>query len=258
VAPPARNLRLVLEYDGTDFAGWQRQARDRTVQEVVETALARMLGAPVVLRGAGRTDAGVHARAQAANFRAASAIPCDGFRKGLNGTLPADVAVVSVDDVPEDFDARRWARGKHYCYRVWNRASRSPLHARTAWHLHRALDVEAMNAAAAVLLGEHDFSAFRAAGCDAKHPVRTLTRAAWREEEPGLLALHLEGTAFLRGMARVIAGTLVEVGLGARPADRMAELLAGRDRTRAGRTAPAHGLTLEAVRYDATLASPLR
>src|SRR5215468_10406843 len=244
-----RNLRLVLEYDGTDFAGWQRQANARTVQEVVETAIAGMVGEPVLLRGAGRTDAGVHARAQVANLHTASRIPCDGLQRGLNGSLPADVAVTAVDDVAEDFDARRSARGKHYAYRVWNAPSRSPLLARTSWHLYRELDVAAMNQAARDLLGEHDFSAFRAAGCDAKNPVRILRRAEWIAEAPLLLALHLEGTAFLRHMARVIAGTLVEVGLHARPVSDVARVLAGRDRTQAGRTAPAHGLTLEGVHY---------
>jgi len=244
-----RNVRLVLEYDGTDFAGWQRQADARTVQEVVETAIAGMVHEPVLLRGAGRTDAGVHARAQVASFHTASRIPCEGLQRGLNGSLPADVAITAVDDVAEDFDARRSARGKHYAYRVWNAPSRSPLLARTSWHLYRLLDVAAMNEAARDLLGEHDFSAFRAASCDRKNPVRILRRAEWVAEEPLLLALHLEGTAFLRHMARVIAGTLVEVGLHARPVSDVARVLAGRDRTLAGRTAPAHGLTLEGVHY---------
>src|SRR5262249_39181308 len=121
-----RNVRLVLEYDGTDFAGWQRQANARTVQEVVETAIASMVHEPVLLRGAGRTDAGVHARAQVANFHTASRIPCEGLQRGLNGSLPADVAVTAVDDVAEGFDSRRSARGKHYAYRVWNAPSPGP------------------------------------------------------------------------------------------------------------------------------------
>ena len=245
-----RNVRLVLEYDGTDFAGWQRQPRARTVQEVVERAIGAMTREPVLLRGAGRTDAGVHARAQVANFQTASTIPCEGFRRGLNGTLPADVAVLAVDDVADDFDARRSARGKHYAYRIWNAPSRSPLRERFVWHLYRPLDLAAMAAAAAPLLGEHDFSAFRAAGCDRKNPVRVLRRLDCVVEEPGLVAIHLEATAFLRNMARVIAGTLVEVGLGLRPAADSARLLALRDRTQAGRTAPARGLTLEQVRYE--------
>jgi tRNA pseudouridine38-40 synthase len=245
-----RNVRLVLEYDGTDFAGWQRQPATRTVQEVLERAIAAMVHEPVLLRGAGRTDAGVHARGQVASFLTASTIPCDGLRRGLNGSLPPDVAVVAADDVPEAFDARRWARGKHYAYRIWNAPSRSPLRERFVWHLYRPLDRAAMTEAGRALLGEHDFSAFRAAHCDRKNPVRTLRRLDCVEEEPGLLAIHLEATAFLRNMARVIVGTLVEVGLRARPAADTARLLAGRDRTQAGRTAPARGLTLEHVTYE--------
>jgi tRNA pseudouridine38-40 synthase len=245
-----RNLRLVLEYDGTDFAGWQRQPAARTVQEVVERAIGAMTHEPALLRGAGRTDAGVHARAQVASFRTASAIPCEGLRRGLNGTLPADVAVIAVDEVPADFDARRSARGKHYAYRIWNAPSRSPLRERFVWHLYRPLDLAAMTSAAAALLGEHDFSAFRAAGCDRKNPVRVLRRLDCVVEEPGLVAVHLEATAFLRSMARVIVGTLVEIGLGARPPGDAARLLALGDRTEAGRTAPARGLMLEQVSYE--------
>ena len=160
-----RHLRLTVEYDGTDFAGWQRQAPEhRTVQAVLEDALARMTGAKTILRGAGRTDAGVHARAQVAGFQTESTIPLAGIERGLNAALPADVAIVAVDEVAAEFDARRSARGKHYVYRLWNRAARSPLHARTSWHVLRPLDVEVMRRAAAALLGEHDFSAFRAAG----------------------------------------------------------------------------------------------
>jgi tRNA pseudouridine38-40 synthase len=250
-----RKLRLVLEYDGTDFAGWQRQPTARTVQAVVEGAIGSMTREPVLLRGAGRTDAGVHARGQVATFTTESAIPCAGFLRGLNGTLPPDVAVVAVDEVAADFDARRSARGKHYAYRIWNRPARSPLRARFVWHLYRPLDLAAMTTAGQALLGEHDFSAFRAAGCDRKNPIRVLRRLDTKVEEPGLVVVHLEATAFLRNMARVIVGTLVEIGLGARPVADAARLLAGRDRTQAGRTAPARGLMLERVAYegDATL-----
>jgi tRNA pseudouridine38-40 synthase len=246
-----RNLRLVLEYDGTDFEGWQRQpAPARTVQQVVEDALARLTGGPATLRGAGRTDAGVHARAQVANVFTATPIPLEGLRRGLGAALPPDVSVVAVTEVPGGFDARRSARGKHYAYRLWNRDARSPLHARTSWHILRPLDRAAMAEAGRLLLGEHDFSAYRAASCDRKNPVRILRRCEIVSEDEHLLAIHLEATAFLRHMVRVIAGTLVEIGLGKRAAAEAGAILAGRDRTRAGRTAPARGLTLEEVRYD--------
>ena len=246
-----RGIRLTLEYDGTDFAGWQRQpAPARSVQQVIEDALAEMTGVRVILRGAGRTDAGVHARAQVASFATESAIPLPGIMRGLNAMLPRDVGVIDAVEVTPELDARRAARGKHYAYRLWNRPARSPLHARWSWHILHPLDEAAMAEAAAALLGEHDFSTFRAAGCDAKHPVRVLRRAELVREEPHLLAIHLEATAFLRVMARIIAGTLVEVGLGRRPAGRVADDLAARDRSRAGRTAPAHGLTLERVIFE--------
>jgi tRNA pseudouridine38-40 synthase len=246
-----RGIRLTLEYDGTDFAGWQRQPPpQRSVQQVVEDTLERMTGAHVCLRGSGRTDAGVHARAQVAAFATESHLPAEAFLRGLNAMLPRDVACTEAAEVAPDLDPRRAARGKHYAYRLWNRLARSPLHARSSWHVLRALDVAAMAGAAAALLGEHDFTSFRAAGCDARHPVRVLRRAEIVREEPELLAIHLEATAFLRGMARIIAGTLVEVGLGRRPAADVGDALAARDRLRAGRTAPAHGLTLERVLFD--------
>jgi tRNA pseudouridine38-40 synthase len=158
------------------------------------------------------------------------------------------VAVTGGDEAPPDFEPRRAARGKRYTYRLWNRPERSPLHRRTSWHVLRPLDLEAMAEGATRLLGEHDFTSFRAAGCDARHPVRHL-RGAAVARQGDLVTLDLEGSAFLRGMVRIIAGTLVEVGLGRRPAAEIAEILAARDRGRAGRTAPAHGLTLEGVVY---------
>jgi tRNA pseudouridine38-40 synthase len=245
-----RNIRLIVEYDGTDFAGWQRQPPPaRSVQGVLEDAVAKMTGERPLVRGAGRTDAGVHARAQVASFVTASQIPILGLMRGINAATPRDVAVVEAAEAPPEFEPRRAARGKHYAYRLWNRPARSPLHARTSWHILHPLDTEAMAQAAAALLGEHDFSSFRAAGCDAKHAVRTLRRAAI-SRDGFLVTIDLEATAFLRGMARIIAGTLVEVGLGRRPAAEAADILAARDRERAGRTAPAHGLTLEAVVYQ--------
>lgn len=254
-AAPERNLRLVLEYDGTDFAGWQRQsprapgrAGPRTVQEVLEQAIEALTGAPATVRGAGRTDAGVHARAQVASFQTRTTIPTDGLRRGLNAGLPHDVAVTAVEEVAADFEPRRAARGKHYAYRIWNHETRAPLERRTSWHVRRPLDRAAMAGAAAALLGDHDFSAFRAVGCDAKSPVRVLVRLDV-SADGSLVTIDAEATAFLRNMVRILAGTLVEVGLGIRPAADMAATLASRDRTRAGRTAPAHGLTLMRVFY---------
>lgn len=246
-----RNLKLTIEYDGTDFQGWQRQAPpSRTVQQVLEEAFWRVTKERRTIQGAGRTDSGVHARAQVASVRTHSAIPTEAFPRALNASLPRDVAVVAVEEMDDTFDARRSARGKHYAYRIWNREARSPLQARTSWHVRHPLDLDAMRAAAAHLLGEHDFTSFRAADCDRKNPVRILRRLDVTRPEPHLVLLDLEATAFLKHMARIIVGTLVEVGLGGRPADDVARVLWARDRTQAGRTAPANGLTLERVLYD--------
>jgi tRNA pseudouridine38-40 synthase len=245
-----RNLKVTLEYDGTGFEGWQRQpAPARTVQQVVEDAILQMTGVFSCVRGAGRTDAGVHARGQVANFRTEATIPLLGFLRGLNSILPVDVAVTAIDEVAEDWDARRAAKGKRYVYRVWNGSTRAPLLDRFVLHRYHPLDLEAMREAAAPLVGEHDFSAFRAADCSRKNPVRIVRRLDIGTPQPGLVEIAIEATAFLKQMVRVIAGTLIEVGLGERAPAEVAEILASRDRARAGKTAPARGLTLERVDY---------
>ncbi|RMH38823.1 MAG: tRNA pseudouridine(38-40) synthase TruA [Deltaproteobacteria bacterium] len=243
-----RTIKLVVEYDGTDLAGWQRQANGPTVQEHLERALAAMTGGPVAVIGASRTDAGVHALGQVAHFRTGAAIPEHGFRRGLNALLPPAIAVVGCERAPDDFHARFWALGKHYRYRVLARPDRSPLWRRTAWHRPRPLDVDAMRAAAAHLVGEHDFSAFRAAGCTARTATRRVT-AIDIDRTGDLVDIHVRGDAFLRNMVRIIAGTLVEVGEGRRAPEAVADALGSRDRTRAGQTAPARGLTLVSVAY---------
>ena len=163
----SRRLRLVVEYDGTDFSGWQRQPAERTVQGVLEDAIREMTGESVFIRGAGRTDAGVHADGQVCSLDLeAGNIPAHGLLRGLNSILPADVALIDVADAAPDFDARFSARGKVYRYTVWSHLVRSPRRARDAWHVRHPLDTDAIRAAAAALVGEHDFRAFRAADCD--------------------------------------------------------------------------------------------
>jgi tRNA pseudouridine38-40 synthase len=241
-------VRLTLEYDGTDYVGWQVQPNGLSVQAVVERALGKLLGAPTPVQCAGRTDAGVHALGQVVAFNAAQPLPLKAYLRGLSGLLPPDVAVVAVEEVAAEFDPRRDARGKRYRYRVCNRAVRSPLRRRTHWEVFAPLNVLAMREAAPYLLGRHDFSAFRASDCGAAHAVRTL----WRldvEAAGDELAFVVEGTAFLKHMVRNLVGTLVEVGKGRQPPGWVAEVLASRDRTRAGPTAPAHGLVMEEVFY---------
>jgi len=242
------HYRLIIEYDGTDFHGWQRQPGERTVQATLEDAVARLCGQPIAIVAAGRTDAGVHAAGQVVSFHSERTIEVDTLRRALNALTPADVVVRAADVVPDDFNARRAARRRRYVYRIWNRREPSPFWRRYAWHIPWRLELEPMCAAAAVLVGEHDFTSFRAAGCDAAHPIRRVWRSAL-ERRGALLLYEIEATAFLRHMVRAIVGTLVEVGSQRRHID-MAALLAARDRTRAAATAPAHGLCLAEIRYD--------
>jgi tRNA pseudouridine38-40 synthase len=244
-----RIIRLDVAYDGTDFSGWQLQPAVRTVQGVLEEALAVMEGGPVRIHGSGRTDAGVHARGQVCHLVTAGRIPVEGYRKGLNARLPADVAILEAREEPPGFHARFSARGKHYQYTVWNAPERHPLLARYAWHRKLPLDVAAMQAGAAHLLGVHDFDAFRAVSCEREHAVRHL----WRLDvgrDGDLVRLDVEASGFLKHMVRVLAGSLVEVGRGKAPPAWIAEVLASRDRRRAGPTAPACGLCLETVYYE--------
>jgi len=244
-----RNIKLVLEYDGTDLSGWQRQANGPTVQQHLEEALAAMCGAPVRVTGASRTDAGVHALGQVANFRTGRDIPLHGFRRGLNSSLPPSIAVVGAAEVPLEFHARFSARGKHYRYAVLARQDPSPLAARTSWHRPRPLDLEAMQRAAASIVGERDFSAFRAAGCTAATAVREVTEVSVHRAERDLILFDVRGNAFLRNMVRILVGTLVEVGQGQIDPANLPEILESRERTRAGQTAPAQGLCLVEVYY---------
>jgi tRNA pseudouridine38-40 synthase len=244
-----RNLRVTLAYDGTEFLGWQVQSRGRTVQGELEAALARLTGAHARVHGAGRTDVGVHALAQVASFATASPIPCTKLRLGLDALTGADVAILEVVEAPAGFHARHSARGKTYRYQILNAPLPSPFLRRWAWHVRAPLDRTAMRAAAAQLVGTHDVSSFRAAGCDARTPVRELRRVDVIDQADGVLQVEIEASAFLRGMARIIVGTLVEIGRGRADAGSIPGVLAARDRSAAGPTAPAHGLFLVEVRY---------
>jgi tRNA pseudouridine38-40 synthase len=244
----ARTLKLVIEYDGTDFAGWQRQAGQRTVQGCLEDAFAAMVGAPVRITGAGRTDAGVHAEGQVASAKVEAGIPAAGFLRGLNAHLPPDIAVRELADVPETFDARRSARGKVYRYLIWTHVVRSPHRARWSWHHRAALDSHALREAAAAFVGQHDFRGFRAADCERRSTVR-LIRSFTVVRDGALITCEVEGTAFLKNMVRIMIGTLVAAGRHQLDADAIRALLAAGDRSKAGVTAPAHGLTLVQVIY---------
>jgi tRNA pseudouridine38-40 synthase len=242
-------LKLTVEYDGTGYVGWQRQLNGISLQEVLERALGELFGTPVATEAAGRTDAGVHALGQVVAFDPPRTLPFTAYLRGLSALLPEDISVVAAEEVPADFDPRRWSTGKRYRYLLSNRPVRSPLRRRTHWQLFAPLDVAAMTEAAPALLGTHDFSAFRAANCEALTTLRTLRELAIVSSQD-VVQFELEGTAFLKHMVRNIVGTLVEVGRGRQSVPWVAEVLASRDRSRAGPTAPSQGLVLVEVRYD--------
>lgn len=249
-------IAVGIEYDGSAFAGWQSQQSLRTVQQTLEDALGAVAAQPVSLVAAGRTDAGVHARAQVAHFDTAAERTPRGWLLGANSELPADVALQWAQPVPEHFHARYSAAARVYRYLILNRTARSALQAARAAWVTRALDTQAMAAAAAQLIGEHDFSAFRAAECQARSPIRRLTgltvarRGDW-------IVIEAVANAFLHHMVRNIAGLLIAVGKGVQPPEWARTVLEGRDRTRNAATAPAAGLYLWEVRYPAAFALPV-
>ena len=232
------------------LCGWQRQDNGPTVQQHLEEALSKLLSHEVRVRGASRTDAGVHARGQVALFHTEKTIPLHGIRRGLNSLLPETICVHDATEVGDDFDPRHSATGKHYRYTILRAPTRSPRWRDRAWHHSRPLDLSAMRAGAAALIGEHDFAAFRSVHCTAKTTTRRIDTIDLVEHPEDVLTVEVRGNAFLRNMVRIVVGTLVEVGLGRFSPAQVAEILAGRDRTKAGLTAPAHGLELVEVRYD--------
>ena len=243
-------VRLIVDYEGTHYCGWQLQPNGPTIQGELEKAAARMFGVPVRMAAAGRTDAGVHALGQVACFHVERLTrSLEAVRHGLDALTPADIVVRAASIVPDDFDPRRSARQRTYVYRIWNRSSDDVVLRRFSWRVRQRLDRAAMQEAAAHLVGEHDFSSFRAADCDAEHAVRRVDVSAIGGEGP-LIEYTVSATAFLRHMVRTIAGTLVEVGRGERSPEDFGRLLAARDRSRAGRTAPAKGLFLVRVDYE--------
>jgi tRNA pseudouridine38-40 synthase len=245
-----RTLLFTIAYDGTEYVGWQRQAAAAgvSVQGLIEEAHAQFAGHASVV-GASRTDAGVHALAQAASVISNATQPVDVIRRGMNQTLPEDVRVLDVKVMPLGFHARYHAKRKAYRYRIDPSPVQMPFQHRYAWHLPYAYDLESMRDAAARFVGRHDFAALEAAGSDILGTVRTLTRVDVLEHRDGMLAIEVEGEGFLRYMVRSMVGTLIDVGHGRRPAHSIDAMLASRDRSQAGRRAPAHGLFLAGVTF---------
>ncbi len=251
----AQRYALGLEYDGTAFVGWQRQPAQRSVQEVLEAALSVIADESLGVVAAGRTDAGVHASGQVVHFDTTRTRPLRAWTLGANVHLPDDVAVRWAQPVGPDFHARFGATGRTYRYLICERTCRPALLRRHAAWTHRPLEVGAMQAAAEVLVGQHDFSAFRAAGCQAHSPVRTLRRITVRRCGD-LVLFEVEANAFLQHMVRNLVGSLCRIGRGERDADWLEGVLAARDRRLAGPTAPARGLTLSGVEYPRAFALP--
>ena len=241
--------KLTIEYDGGPFVGWQRQQNGRAVQQAIEEAAAAFAGDAVTVKGAGRTDAGVHALGQVAHIDLARDWPADTVRNALNAHLrPEPVVVLSAEKVPDNFDARFSAIGRDYLYRILNRRSPPALERGRVWWVAAPLDAGAMDAAARHLVGKHDFTTFRSAECQARSPVRTLDRLdVSRQGEE--VTVRATARSFLHHQVRSMVGTLKKVGDGKWPAAAVAEALAARDRARSGPVAPARGLFLVEVRY---------
>jgi tRNA pseudouridine38-40 synthase len=249
-----RNLKLTLSYDGSDFSGWQVQPDASTIQGTLASAIGRLTGENVLPQGSGRTDAGVHALAQVATFSTASPIPVENFLKALNDILPPSIRILEVKEVPADFHARKSARAKTYRYRICRAAICSPFFTRYVWHFPYPLDENAMSNAAAAIVGEHDFTSFAAVDPERGQEnnevsnVRTIFSSRF-ERQNDEFVFTVCGSGFLHHMVRNLVGTLILVGKGTLQPQDIAPILAARDRSAAGATAPASGLFLVSVEY---------
>ena len=242
-------IKLTLEYDGTAYAGWQRQLDQPTIQEAIETAIEGITQTKVPVMGAGRTDSGVHALGQVASFRIDRDMTPHEWARALNAHMPKTIAVRSVAIMPDAFHARYSATGKLYEYRILNRPDRPAVDRYYCWHVHKPLDDAAMNHAAMSLIGSHDFSSFETQPTENEDPICHIQRlTVFRQGDQ--LRIEVYADRFLKQMVRSIVGTLVEVGLGKRPPDSLTTILAARDRCAAGKTAPPQGLFLVHVDYE--------
>jgi tRNA pseudouridine38-40 synthase len=262
-----RTLKLTIAYDGTNYAGWQRQANGVSIQQIIEDEIAAIVGAPNPLMAAGRTDAGVHAAAQVASITIDHPMPCDDLLRALNARIKGgDIRIRSIEEMPPGWSARAAAKSKTYRYAIWNGAHPSPFFRHVVWHVPQPLDIARMNRAAQFLIGEHDFIAFQGRGTDVLTTTRTMLEAEVVEmnidtDQPvalspiefdrggRLVRFQVTGTGFLRHMVRTIVGTLVDIGRGNMEVDDMRAIIESKDRQRTGQTAPPHGLMLWQVIY---------
>ena len=243
-------IRMIVQYDGTAYVGWQTQPNGLSVQERLEAELHKITKEQIRIHASGRTDSGVHARAQVVHFDTNSRVPADKFAYALNAGLPRDIRITYSGSAPKDFHARFDVVRKHYRYVIWHGPHANPFLRDTALHVHYPLDFAAMQEAAALVMGEHDFNAFKAAGIEMKSTVRTIYESKWHKgEEPGLLYYQVAGSGFLYNMVRILVGTMLEIGGGRRSVADMARALSSGLREDAGPTAPAQGLSLWRVEY---------
>lgn len=244
-----RTIKLTIEYDGTNYLGWQIQPNGQTVQGVIQDRLKRLTGESIHVMGSGRTDAGVHTFGQVAHFKTEIRMDANTFQKALNSLLPEDIVIREAEEVGADFHARKNARSKVYEYRILNRATRPAIGRQYIWYVSQNLKLDEMKKATHTLVGEHDFSAFRSVGSSARSSVRNILRADWQRGKGGFLRFEIEASGFLKQMVRAIVGTLVEVGRGKISAQEFKKILDSKDRKEAGPTAPAQGLFLKEVKY---------
>jgi tRNA pseudouridine38-40 synthase len=244
-----KNFKLTIEYDGTAYHGWQRQTRDSSIQGAIEKALGKMTGQQVNLIGSGRTDAGVHALGQVANFRCETTLTPQAFLGGLNGLLSSDIVIRDCSQVDVDFHARYDVKGKTYVYRLTNQDLPGAIGRQYTWWIKKTLDTKAMEAALQHIIGTHDFKAFEGTGSPRAHTTRSVTEASLQSMRKGCLVFKISANGFLRYMVRNIVGTLVAVGLGKMRPDDVERILTSKDRSQAAATAPPQGLFLVTVDY---------
>ncbi len=243
-----RNVKLTIEYDGTNYCGWQKQNNEKTIQEEIEKAIYKAVGEVVEVIGSSRTDAGVHARGMVANFKTNATIPFDKFKYAINDKLPDDIAIIESEEVSEDFHARYDSKGKTYCYSIINRQQKPAIGRNYVYHFKWDLDIEKMREACKHFIGKHDFKAFRSLGSSVKTTERTIEEL-YIESEGEKINIFITADGFLYNMVRIIVGTLLKVGRGKIPVEDIEKIILLGDRKKAGPCVPAQGLILEKVYY---------
>ena len=243
-----RNVKLTIEYDGTNYCGWQKQNNEKTIQEEIEKAIYKAVGEVVEVIGSSRTDAGVHARKMVANFKTNATIPFDKFKYAINDKLPDDIAIIESEEVSEDFHARYDSKGKTYCYSIINRQQKPAIGRNYVYHFKWDLDIEKMREACKHFIGKHDFKAFRSLGSSVKTTERTIEEL-YIESEGEKINIFITADGFLYNMVRIIVGTLLKVGRGKIPVEDIEKIILLGDRKKAGPCVPAQGLILEKVYY---------